>query len=68
MPINTSMNRWSRIASNMDIETLSLNHRIGTSKQTPTGNPQFGKNITGTEPSSKTNLPRPSGDTFSESD
>ncbi len=65
MPINTSMNRWSRIASNMDIESLSLNHRIGSSKQTSTGSPQFGKNITGTKQFSKTGLPRLSSDTLS---
>lgn len=67
MPINTSMNHWSRIASSMNIETLSLNHRIGTSNQTAAGNPQFGEKVTGTEQSNKPNLPRPSGDTFSES-
>ena len=68
MPINTSMNRWSRIASNMDIETLSSNNRMGNAIQTPTGNPPFDKNVTGAGLSSQTNsLPRPPGDSFSES-
>ena len=34
MPINTSMNRWSRIASNMDIESVSSSGPFDTfSKQ-----------------------------------
>ncbi len=67
MPINTSMNHWSRIASSMDIETLSLNHRIGTSNQTAVSKSQSLENVTGSEQSNRSNLPRPSGDTFSES-
>ena len=67
MPINTSMNRWSRIDSNKDIETLSSNHRMGSAKQTSTGNPQFDRNITGADLSSQTNsLPHQPGDSFSE--
>jgi len=49
MPINTSMIRWSRIASSMDIDTLSLNHRIGTSNQTAVRKPQSFENVTGSE-------------------
>lgn len=67
MPINTSIYRWSRIASNKDIETLSSNHRMGAAKQTSTGNPKFDRNITGTDLSSQTNsLPHQPGDSFSE--
>ena len=66
MPINTSMNRWSHIASNMDTESLSFNSRTGSSKQSSTRNPQFGKNITVTEQSSNTEPPHPSSDTLSD--
>ena len=67
MPINTSMIRWSRIASSMDIDTLSLNHRIGTSNQSAVRKPQSFENVTGSEQSNRSKLPRPSGDAFSES-
>jgi len=56
MPVNTSMNRWSRIASNMDIETSSLNKLSDSFNETPDELSQHSDTIPGNKRSNRSNL------------
>ncbi len=56
MPINTSMNIWSRIASNIDNETLSLNDDFDPFNKTLTEHSQLENKISTTRPPGKSCL------------
>jgi hypothetical protein len=56
MPVNTSMNRWNRIASNMDIETSSINKLSDPFNKTPAERSQHCDTIPGHKNSNRSNM------------
>lgn len=62
MPVNTSMNRWSRIASNMDIESTSLISQSDGFNKTSIEHSQHHKAVQSTKSISNSNLQQRSDD------
>ena len=62
MPVNTSMNRWSRIASNIDIESTSLINLSDGFNKTSIEHSQHRKAVQCTKNISSSNLQQRSDD------